>query len=128
MPDFVKPAAWYAGMATGCIHLWKRMLDVKTSRIKLRAVFFAAALCLAGTASALAQTDEVPESIVFTAFPGNSLRESPFLGSVPAGKPTGDRSPPFAERGAGQGTPTKSRPCCRARKLSVSSGAGAGKS
>lgn len=55
----------------------------------LRAVVIAAALSLAGTASALAQTAEVPESIVFTALPGNSLRESPFLGSVPIGTPTG---------------------------------------
>ena len=89
IPDFAKAADWLAGTTIGCIHLWKRMKDVKILTMKLRAVFFAAALCLAGTASALAQAAEVPESIVFTALPGNSLRESPFLGSVPVGTPTG---------------------------------------
>ncbi len=65
------------------------MMDVKHLMMKTRAVFFAAAVCLAGTASAMAQTVDVPKSVVFTTLPGNSLRESPFLGSVPTGTSTG---------------------------------------
>jgi outer membrane protein TolC len=65
------------------------MMDVKQLMMNFRAVFFIAAMCLAGTGSALAQTGSGPESILYPALPGNSLGESPFLGSVPTGTPTG---------------------------------------
>ncbi len=57
--------------------------------LKLRFFFFVVLLYLCGNGVALAQTDAFSASTPSMTIPGRFLRESPFLGSVPAGKPTG---------------------------------------
>lgn len=82
-------AAGHSGTAIGFLPLGKRMTDVKHLIMKRRAVYFFVAMCLTGTGAVMAQTGSGPESILSLSLPGSSLKESPFLGSVPTGMPTG---------------------------------------
>jgi outer membrane protein TolC len=65
------------------------MMVARCFIMKLRVVFFVAVMCLAGNGFAMAQTDAVTAYAPSVTIPGQNVRESPFLGSVPVGKPTG---------------------------------------
>lgn len=69
--------------------LQERDSGMKLLVISVRSAIVAAAICLKGAVSVSAQTGAGPAYTLSVPIPGRSTLESPFLGSVPAGEPTG---------------------------------------